>query len=523
MKNLAPIPVLAVLCCLFIPPAALPQTDPVKVPVALPAADTFTDDPANFVPNDMTIPGQMLDLMRISNLRYQEGSRLLKGGESARGREAFNAAVDLILKSEWNVASEPVLNRYFQDLIHRIQRDESRYLQPDNVREDAAETAVVDELEKVDLIPITVEPSLRNSAEADVAGSDYDIPVELNEKVLKSLNYWLTKGKGIFSDGLVRSGRYRDIISKTFREESVPLDVMYLAQVESLFKTNALSRRACKGIWQFGKATAIRYGLRVDRYVDERSDPEKSTRAAARYLNDLYAMFQDWNLVLAAYNWGEGKVLKLVNRSGVNDFWDLMELRRNFPEETRNHVPMIMASIILAHNPEKYGLPTELDRPLAYDRVPVSRPVDLRVVAKTLDVPVDTLRELNPSLRGHSTPFGFPNYELKVPEGIGSRLEQKLASLPAAKPERERPLFTDRHRVKPGETLSKIAAQYRVSAAALQKANGILSPRSLRAGMWLNVPSPRAPVTRAASARSKTAGPRSAKLHSTRPLQQASR
>ncbi len=298
---------------------------------------------------------------------------------------------------------------------------------------------------------------------------------------------------------------------------------MYLAQVESLFKTNALSRRACKGIWQFGKATAIRYGLRVDRYVDERSDPEKSTRAAARYLNDLYAMFQDWNLVLAAYNWGEGKVLKLVNRSGVNDFWDLMELRRNFPEETRNHVPMIMASIILAHNPEKYGLPTELDRPLAYDRVPVSRPVDLRVVAKTLDVPVDTLRELNPSLRGHSTPFGYPNYELKVPEGIGSRLEQKLASLPAAKPERERPLFTDRHRVKPGETLSKIAAQYRVSAAALQKANGILSPRSLRAGMWLNVPSPHAPVTRAASARSKTAGPRSAKLHSTRPLQQASR
>ena len=121
------------------------------------------------------------------------------------------------------------------------------------------------------------------------------------------------------------------------------------------------------------------------------------------------------------------------------------------------------------------------------------------------------------------TPFGYPNYELKVPEGIGSRLEQKLASLPAAKPERERPLFTDRHRVKPGETLSKIAAQYRVSAAALQKANGILSPRSLRAGMWLNVPSPHAPVTRAASARSKTAGPRSAKLHSTRPLQQASR
>jgi peptidoglycan lytic transglycosylase D len=520
MKIIAPTHVFAVFCCLFIPLTALPQTGSVKVAVALPAADTFTDDPVNFVPNDMSIPGEMLDLMRISHLRYQEGSRLLKGGESARAREAFNAAVEMILKSEWDLAAEPVLGRYFQDLIHRIQRDESRYLQPDNEREDVAETAVVDELEKVDLIPITVEPALRDTAEADLADTQYDIPVELNETVLKSLNYWLTKGKVIFSDGLVRSGRYRDMISKTFREESVPLDVMYLAQVESLFKTNALSRRACKGIWQFGKGTAIRYGLKVDRHVDERSDPEKSTRAAARYLNDLYAMFQDWNLVLAAYNWGEGRVLKLVNRSGVNDFWDLMELRRNFPAETRNHVPLIMASIILGRNPEKYGLPTELDPPLAYDRVSVSRPVDLRVVAKTLDVPVDALKELNPSLRGQSTPFGYPNFELKVPEGMGSRLEQRLASLPAAKPERERPSFTDRHRVRPGETMSKIAAQYRVSVAALQKANGIVSPGSLRAGIWLTVPAPHGAATRAASGRSKTPA---AKSRSTRPLEQASR
>src|SRR5437762_9200908 len=132
MKILAPIPVFAVLCCLFVPPPALPQPGSVKVALDLPAADTFTDDPVNFVPKDMAVPGEMLDLMRISHLRYQEGSRLLKGGESAKAREAFNAAVEMILKSEWNLAAEPVLNRYFQDLIHRVQRDESRYLQPDN-------------------------------------------------------------------------------------------------------------------------------------------------------------------------------------------------------------------------------------------------------------------------------------------------------------------------------------------------------------------------------------------------------
>jgi len=141
------------------------------------------------------------------------------------------------------------------------------------------------------------------------------------------------------------------MIAEAFKTESIPLDVMYLAQVESLFKTKAVSRARARGIWQFGRGTAIRYGLKVNRYIDERSDPEKSTRAAARYLSDLYAMFKDWNLVLAAYNWGEGKVQRLVDRSGRNDFWDLLELKRNFPKETKNHVPLIMASIILARNP----------------------------------------------------------------------------------------------------------------------------------------------------------------------------
>src|SRR5262249_40312064 len=149
-------------------------------------------------------------------------------------------AVDMILQSDWDLDSQPILNSFLRDLIQKIQQDESRYLQPNEVFDEQVETAVVDELEKIDLIPIKVDSSLRELVEADLAKIKYDIPIILNEKVLQSLNFWLNRGRRFFVDGLVRSGRYQEMIHRIFREESIPLDVMYLAQVESLFKTNAL-------------------------------------------------------------------------------------------------------------------------------------------------------------------------------------------------------------------------------------------------------------------------------------------
>ena len=438
------------------------------------------------LPDDPSVSSKMLEVMRESQLRYQEGADLIRLRKLEPARASFNSAVDLVLESEWSLESNPSLDRFFQDLIRRIQQDELRYHQSAEETADIPEAAVVDQLEKLDLIPITVDPSLQDTVIADLASTEYDVPILLNEKVLKSLNFWLKGGRKSFSDGLVRSGRYREMIGRIFREESIPLDIMYLAQVESLFKTNALSRKQCKGIWQFGKGTAIRYGLKVNSTIDERSDPEKSTRAAARYLNDLYAMFKDWHLVLAAYNWGEGKVQRLMNRSGLKDFWEIMDLRRNFPKETKNHVPLIMASVILGRNPTKYGLPTELDLPLTYDRVRLSKPVDLRSAAKVLDVPVEHLKQLNPALRRFSTPAGYANFELKIPLGMGPILEQRLAALQAVRPE---PVFAGKHRVRAGDTLSEIASRYRVSVASLQDANDLKSAKSLRAGMWLQVPS----------------------------------
>ena len=488
MKWHLPIHAIAALCVLLAPALALGQSPRVIVG----AAASLMNNNASvnivaYLPDNPDIPDKMLDTMRASEGHYREGSSLIKAGESARARLEFDEAVDLILESEWDITSTPDLNRYFQDLILRIQRDESRYLRPDDTQVTKPERAVLDELEKLDLIPIQVSPSLKNAVDADILNSKYDIPVIVNESVYKSMNFWLDKGRKYFVDGLTRSGRYQDMILQIFREENLPRDLMYLAQVESLFMPNALSRAMARGIWQFTKGTAVRYGLRVDRYVDERSDPEKSTRAAARYLNDLYAMFHDWNLVLAAYNWGEGAIQRLVDRSGVTDFWNLANQKQKMPEETKNHVPLIMASIILARNPEKYGLPVELEPPLAYDKVAITKRINLKAAAKALDVPVDVLTKLNPALRSTYTPPDYPDFILKVPAGMGEDFHAKLASLPAADL-RADPEFNGRYKVQPGETLSGIAARFGVPVEDLQMANSLSSPKLLQAGAWLIVP-----------------------------------
>jgi membrane-bound lytic murein transglycosylase D len=433
-------------------------------------------------------PGGSQDLIRASRAKYAEGSYLIKAGDSDKARESFNKAVDTLLQSDWDIPSTPDLNRYFQELVQKIQEDESRYLFATQDTTEGMETAVVDELGELDLVPATIDPSFQDVLTADLANIKYEIPITMNEMVAKSLDYWLNRGRKYFADGLVRSGQYRPMIERIFREESIPLDLMYLAQVESLFKPHAVSKAKAKGMWQFEKDTAIRYGLKVTRDVDERSDPEKSTRAAARYLNYLYDMFKDWNLALAAYNWGEGKVQRLINSTGLNDFWQLVDLRRKIPVETQNHVPLIQASVILGHNPEKFNLPTELAPPLKYLEVSISKPIDLRAAAKVLSTSFEELKKLNPALRGSTTPANYPNFQLKVPEDSDPGSHEQLASLPAAKVMLPRE-FDSRYKVRAGDTLSSIAAKYRLSVSELERANNISAKKKLTAGKWIQVPS----------------------------------
>ncbi len=451
-------------------------------------SDTPAPDNLARILDDPDLPGELVDLMQKSQSRYFTGSSLIAAGEADKAREEFDEAVNLLLQSDWDMASTPALKGFFKDLIQRIAEDESLHFLALRDAESEIETASVDEMENLDLIPIEVDPALQNSLALDLAETRYEIPIVINERVMKALDYWLNKGRKRFEDGLIRSGRYRPMIERIFREESIPQDLIYLAQVESRFMPLAVSKAQAKGIWQFGKSTAIRYGLKINRDVDERRDPEKSTRAAARYLRDLYAMFNDWNLVLAAYNCGEGKIQRLISSSGLQDFWQLVDLRRKLPRETKNHVSLIQASIIIGRNPGKYGFATELDPPVQYAEVPVSKPINLRSAAKALGTSLNELRKLNPALKGLTTPVNYSGYALKVPLNNEPTAREKLAALPRAtiKPP---PGFEGRHKIQPGETLSEIAVLYNVSTAELEEVNNLLSRHKIRAGSWLQVPS----------------------------------
>lgn len=419
-------------------------------------------------------------LIQASRELLLEGETLIRAGDPEGAREHFDRAVDMLLDSEWDLTAHPEIAAYFQDLIGEIKEAESRYLYVSVEFDEEAES--VEEYGDLDLGAMTDDPVLREALTASIAEHRYDIPIAVNELVIHSIQHWLQRGRKPFEEGLVRSGQYREMIETIFGEEGIPLDLINLAQVESHFKAHALSRTRARGIWQFMEGTAVRYGLKVNRYVDERSDPEKATRAAARYLKDLYAMFGDWNLALAGYNWGEGKVKRLIESTGIRDFWELAKLDRKLPKETRNHIPLIHASVILARNAEKYGLPVELSPPLRYQKVGVSKPIDLRAAARALEVTFDELRRLNPSLKGVTTPPDYPGFELRVPEETVADAETRIAALPKARVDQG-------HRVRRGETLSAIARRYKTTVHELMQANNLRSAHRIREGQMLRVPS----------------------------------
>ena len=491
MNRYLPLRLILALCFLYLPFESITGQLSAAFSAAIPeaAAEAPTANESTLLADNSNYPQAMSELMSASRSKYLEGSALIKAGDLEKAQEAFNKSVDLLMHSNWDLTSTPTLNRFFQDLIQRIHQDESRYLlTPDEAEENEVENLITDKLVDLDMMPISMDPDLREALTADLAKGQYEIPITINEMVLKSLNFWLNRGRKVFEGGLVRSGQYRSIIEKVFREEAIPLDLMYLAQVESMFKPHAVSKAKAKGLWQFEKGTAIRYGLKVTRDVDERSDPEKSTRAAAHYLNDLFAMFKDWNLALAAYNWGEGKVQRLISSTGMNDFWQLVDLRQKLPAETKNHIPLIHASVILGHNPEKYGMPTELDAPLQYTEVSVSKPIDLRAAARVLSTSIDELKKLNPALSGLTTPANYPNFQLKVPLDSPAEIEEQLASLPTAKIS-TLPESDCRHKVRPGETLTRIADRYKIAVAKLQQVNDFSAKKKLIAGSWIRLPS----------------------------------
>jgi membrane-bound lytic murein transglycosylase D len=313
------------------------------------------------------------------------------------------------------------------------------------------------------------------------AQPSYDIPMTLNDKVLAWVEYYSRKHADTFEPGLIRSGRYLTMIQETFEDEGLPRDLAYMAHVESAYKTNAYSRARAKGVFQFISSTGRNYGLHIDYWIDERSDPEMSARAAARYLKDLHTEFGDWYLALAAYNAGEGKIRRGLARSGAKDFWALSKtsyIRR----ETKNYVPAILAATLISKDPARYGFVFTPDEPIEYDTIEVEGAVDLRVLAECAGSDVETLRLLNPALRRQQTSPGRTT-DVRVPVGKAEVTMSALAEVP----ENERVLYAH-HRIRQGDTLWDISRAYGVSISAIQQANGMGRRTLLKPGRVLKIP-----------------------------------
>lgn len=310
----------------------------------------------------------------------------------------------------------------------------------------------------------------------------YDIPMVTNDQVLFWIDYHTNRNRENFLRGMERSGRYLDMFREIFRAEGLPEDLVYMAHVESNFKTTAYSRARARGIWQFMSYTGRHYGLKIDYWVDERSDPEKSARAAAAYLKKLHGDFGDWYLAMAAYNAGEGKVTRGLRRSGADDFWSLAKTR-HIRRETKNYLPAILAAIQIYKDPARFGMEFAPEPPIAYETIAVEGAVDLRVVAKCAGREFEELRTLNPMLRRHQTP---PNAvtEVRVPPGTGAATLAALESVPR----QERVLYA-RHQVRRGDTLSTIARAYGTSVSAIQATNNMGRRTMIRVGQELQIPS----------------------------------
>jgi membrane-bound lytic murein transglycosylase D len=415
--------------------------------------------------------------------KFAEGEANYKAGHLETARRDFDDALDWMLESGYDPNGDVKLSEVFHRVSDAVYAYELQAFRAgDGFSEAPAVPAPIDEVAEM---TFPVDPRLKERAEVAAKSVSHDLPLTVNDVVVSYVNFFQTpRGRAIVENGLRRKGKYQEMIARVLKEEGVPQDLIYLAQAESAFQPLALSRAGARGIWQFVQWRGNEYGLRRSWWVDERMDPEKATRAAAQHLRDLYGLFGDWYLAIAAYNCGPGNVQKGIERTGYADFWELYK-RNVLPRETKNYVPIILALTLIAKDAAHYGISTEADAPVETDMVKPGRAIDLRLVAETIDVDVSTLRALNPPLLRMATPDD-PEFVLHLPKGTAERFSAEIADIPA-----DKWVSWRRHRVEAGETLTSIAKKYRVTAASIADANELERSEALKPGEKLIIPAAR--------------------------------
>jgi membrane-bound lytic murein transglycosylase D len=429
------------------------------------------------------LPGGIPYLIEQVKAKFASGEANYKAGHLAAARRDFDDSVDWMLESGYDPNGDPRLKELFQQVTDKVYTYELQAFRAgDGFTEAPAVPAPIDEVAEM---TFPVDPKLKERADVVAKSVTHDLPLVVNDVVVSYLNFFQTpRGRAIVENGLRRKGKYQEMISRILKEEGVPQDLVYLAQAESAFQPLALSRAGARGIWQFVQWRGNEYGLKRSWWVDERLDPEKATRAAAQHLRDLYGLYGDWYLAMAAYNCGPGNVQKGIERTGYADFWELYK-RNVLPNETKNYVPIIVALTLIAKDAAHYGIEVEADTPVPTDTVKPGHAIDLRLVAETIDVDLTTLRTLNPSVLRMVTPDD-PNFELHLPTGSSQKFSAEIAEIPA-----DKWVSWRQHRVEAGETLSSIARTYRVTASAIADANNLERGVELQEGEKLIIPAAR--------------------------------
>ena len=467
---------------------------PAIIQAQVPAASS-----ARQIPNELQKAEPRIDqVIEKANDHFRKGKLNLEDNKRDQARDEFDKAVDEILMSGLDVRASQRLQTFYLELVERIYREEVPVLQvtpqqnatpvvaqgPPNQNAENTQVAKteapkpaqigfvqqgfepspLDPLSKLILTEEEKQVSTEQLADLEQEKNALDFQFNLNPLVQQFINFYQGRGRSTMENGLRRSGRFMKIARETFRREGVPEDIIWLGQVESAWQNRAQSWAGASGLWQFVSGTGAQYGLRQTAWVDERNGIEKPTAASARYLKDLSKRYNgDWLLAMAAYNTGALNVDRAISRAGEANYWKIYPY---IAQETRNYVPNILAVILIAKNPEKYGFHgIRPEPPMSFETIPVQSATSLRLIADATDSSIDYLQSLNPELRRDTTPRG-ESYNVRVPAGKGKQLASVLKRVAPERRDAARLVS-----IVPGEDLQSVANRTGVPVTTLQAMN----------------------------------------------------
>jgi membrane-bound lytic murein transglycosylase D len=419
------------------------------------------------------------DCLRRADQHFNVGRQFYFKGDWTSARREFDEAVGALLTAPESLPDHARIERRLEEICDLVYRFDVERLGAGQKAEEQAESFDKAPIDEISHMTFAVDQSLVPKLASELNQTPSGIPLDLSDPVLGFVHYFSTPaGRRTLVSGLRRSGRYRPLIERIFNEENVPQELVYLAQAESGFLPRAVSYKKAVGMWQFIAGTGANYDLTRTTAYDERFDPEKATRAAARLLKDLHNRYGDWYLAIAAYNCGAGAVDRAIERTGYADYWELLK-RHALPRETANYVPIIVAMTIMGKNPADYGLEDVVaDSAVEYDSIRLTAPTNINLLADATLQPVSVIRDLNPSLLTTVAPAGF---EAHVPEGSAEDTRAALETVPANNRQAWR-----LHHVEAGDTLATIAKSYHLAPERIVAVNS--QADTIAAGDTLLIP-----------------------------------